>query len=142
MPPGGCRRCVDCPGNLPVPQNSDYVLLAKKIAPNDFSKQTVDKARKQLLAFAKESAQCELRKLGMESPDESLQAYVTKLGELRLRTAIHRGQYTHSEGLLFGGTAKTWSNKTFRNIVTTHVLGAWRVVLVDIHTGLGPYGHG
>jgi len=26
--------------------------------------------------------------------------------------------------------------------VTTHVLGARRVVLVDIHTGLGPYGHG
>jgi hypothetical protein len=124
------------------PQNSDYARLAREIAPEDFSEQAVDKARKRLLAFAKEAAQCELRQLDVESPDELLQAYVAKLGDLRLRTAIHRGQYTHPKGLLFGGTAETWSNRTFRDIVTKHMLGARRVVLVDIHTGLGPYGHG
>ena len=89
-----------------------------------------------------EAAQCELRKLGVEKPNQALQAYVAKLGELRLRTAIHRGQYTHPKGLQFGGCVETWSNKAFRNIVAKHVVGARRVVLIDLHTGLGPYGHG
>ena len=35
-----------------------------------------------------------------------------------------------------------WSNKTFQTIVRDHVIGAARVAFVDIHTGLGNFGHG
>ena len=124
------------------PQNADYVRLADIVCPKEYSERTPDETHERLLAFAEEAAQGELRKLGVEEPHEALQAYVAKLGELRLRAAIHRGQYTHPKGLFFGGTQETWSNGILRKIVTKHVLGARRVVLIDLHTGLGPYGHG
>jgi hypothetical protein len=124
------------------PENKDYSLLADVIAPGDFSQERVREARRQLLAFAENMAESELRKLGVREPSDELQAYAQSLGELRLRNAIHRGQYTHPKGLQFGGTTQVWSNKVFRDIVEVHVVGADRVVLIDLHTGLGPYGHG
>lgn len=124
------------------PQNPDYIRLAHAIAPEDSSDEGGEKARKRLLAFAEEAAQRELRDLGVRKPSEAFHAYLAKLGELRLRTAVHRGQYSHPKGLFFGGITETWSNTTFHEIVTRHVSGVPRVVLIDLHTGLGAYGYG
>jgi len=63
-------------------------------------------------------------------------------GTAKLQAAIAGGQYNHPDGLFYGGNAPAWSNKTFRRIVRRHVAGAERAALVDIHTGLGPHGHG
>ena len=63
-------------------------------------------------------------------------------GKKRLKVAIAEGQYSHPKGLFFGGTSETWSNLTLRAIVDRHLRGAERSAFIDIHTGLGPYGHG
>ena len=57
-----------------------------------------------------------------------------------LQSAISRGQYNHPKGIFFGGTTETWSNHTLQKIVERHLSQASKVVLVDVHTGLGEYG--
>ena len=63
-------------------------------------------------------------------------------GRANLRAAISDGQYTHPDGLFYGGQSETWSNRTFRAIVSRHLTDAARVAFVDLHTGLGPFGYG
>lgn len=63
-------------------------------------------------------------------------------GELAFIHALTRGQYTHPDGLYYGGTSPTWSNLTLRRILHEHAGGAERVGLVDLHSGLGPFGWG
>lgn len=64
---------------------------------------------------------------------------ITK-GARWLQSAISRGQYTHPEGLFYGGRDRTWSNQTLMKIVEGHLATAARVILIDVHTGLGDYG--
>ena len=63
-------------------------------------------------------------------------------GRSALRAAISGGQYSHPDGLFFGGHAETCSNRTLRTIVSDQLGGATRVAFLDLHTGLGPFGHG
>jgi hypothetical protein len=62
-------------------------------------------------------------------------------GRDALKKAISGGQYNHPQGLFYGGRQEVWSNKTIRAIADKYLGSAKRVVLVDFHTGLGPYGH-
>ena len=71
-----------------------------------------------------------------------LGAYAARHGAMALRRAISAGQYSHPEGLFFGGNAPTWSARTLTAIASRHAASARHVALVDYHTGLGPYGHG
>lgn len=57
-----------------------------------------------------------------------------------LQQAISGGQYSHPKGLFYGGRSETWSNKTLRSIVQKYLSEALRVVVIDLHTGLGAYG--
>ena len=57
-----------------------------------------------------------------------------------LEKAISGGQYTDPQGLFFGGHSETWSNKTIKAIIKNYLSKAKRVVIIDFHTGLGPYG--
>jgi hypothetical protein len=63
-------------------------------------------------------------------------------GRDALKQAISGGQYNHPQGLFYGGRQEAWSNKTIRAMADKYLGSAKRVVLVDFHTGLGPYGHG
>jgi succinylglutamate desuccinylase len=63
-------------------------------------------------------------------------------GRDALKKAISGGQYNHPQGLFYGGKEEAWSNKNIRTIAETYLGAAKRVVMVDFHTGLGPYGHG
>ena len=56
--------------------------------------------------------------------------------------AISGGQYTHPDGIFFGGNTPTWSNRTIRAIARKELSAARRVGIIDFHTGLGPFGHG
>ena len=64
-----------------------------------------------------------------------------KHGRRKLKEAISGGQYTHPQGIFFGGTSETWSNKIIREIASRYLSHTKRVVVVDIHTGLGPCGN-
>ncbi len=63
-------------------------------------------------------------------------------GHAKLQAAISQGQYSHPQGLFFGGDSAAWSNQTFRRVIDQYLTGATRVVFVDLHTGLGPFGYG
>jgi len=59
-----------------------------------------------------------------------------------LQAAITAGQYDHPDGLFYGGSAPTASRLGWEGIVRAHAAGRRRIGLLDIHTGLGPRGHG
>jgi hypothetical protein len=74
--------------------------------------------------------------------ERAIGAYVAQHGETAYQAAITRGQHEYPEGLFFGGTEATWSNRTLRRVLRTHGRQARRLAWIDIHTGLGPSGVG
>lgn len=63
-------------------------------------------------------------------------------GDVPVRKAMHKGQYKHPNSIHYGGTAATWSNTTLESICRDYLNQSKRAVMIDIHTGLGPYGYG
>ncbi|MCJ0764871.1 M14 family metallopeptidase [Variovorax terrae] len=68
--------------------------------------------------------------------------YIAARGEGAYQAAITRGQHEFPEGLFFGGTEPTWSNRTLRQVLRQHGRRAARLAWIDLHTGLGPSGVG
>ncbi|MDB5947023.1 MAG: hypothetical protein JWQ33_2049, partial [Ramlibacter sp.] len=68
--------------------------------------------------------------------------YVATHGEAAYQAAITRGQHEFANGLFFGGTEPSWSNKTVREVLRIHGRRAARIAWIDVHTGLGPSGVG
>ena len=64
------------------------------------------------------------------------------LGERGFQQAVCRGQYTHADGLFYGGTAPSWSNVTWRKCLASLPRSIEVLAHIDIHTGLGPFGYG
>lgn len=52
------------------------------------------------------------------------------------------GQYSHPQGILFGGHEPTWSNRLIRELWREHAAHASHAALIDFHSGMGPYGYG
>jgi Protein of unknown function (DUF2817) len=75
--------------------------------------------------------------------DAALQQYVTAHGMPAFQQALTAGQYTRPEGLFYGGTAPTWSAQTLERLLREQLPdGVHRVVVLDLHTGLGPTAYG
>lgn len=74
--------------------------------------------------------------------EAAMAAYVQKNGMLAFRAAVSSGQYTSPDGVFYGGKAPSWSNRTMRAILRKYGAAATHIGWIDIHTGLGPYGHG
>lgn len=55
---------------------------------------------------------------------------------------ISGGQYAHPAGVFYGGTGPVWSHHWLRSWIGQHLADARRVAIVDLHTGLGPWGEG
>ena len=68
--------------------------------------------------------------------------FVAEHGERALQQAISGGQYHHPKGLFYGGAEPTWSHATLRNVLRDHGRRCTRLAWIDLHTGLGPNGHG
>lgn len=73
--------------------------------------------------------------------DALLEAYAKEHGEFALQSAVTGGQYDYPDGLFYGGREPAWSNRTFQAILNEHVAGPARLAFLDLHTGLGPFGH-
>ena len=67
--------------------------------------------------------------------------YSLAKGRDALKKAISAGQYSHPQGLFYGGRQEVWSNKTIQTIADRYLDSAKRAVIIDFHTGLGPYGN-
>ena len=102
----------------PYPQNPVYELLRDALCPGDWSP------------------------AGKKAADAVLEAYCAEHGMAALNEALILGQYIDPQGLLYGGRAPTWSNRTLRKILRGNCAAARSVALIDFHSGLGPFGEG
>ncbi len=109
------RNFVDFSADLPA--NDDYDVLADLLVPAEID----DAAR--------------------ASADTALLEQLADWGMDRMQAAVSAGQYTHPTGLFYGGTRPTWSRLVLEELIDalTHVP---RVAIIDLHTGLGPWGVG
>ncbi len=100
------------------PANEGYVALADAVLPKEWTETT------------------------LAETDRVFAAYAQKHGAFGLQSALSGGQYTHADGIFFGGSKPTWSNRTVRAIARAELSQARQVAVIDFHTGLGPFGHG
>jgi len=110
------RNFIDHSGTYP--ENLEYAKLSKAIAPSVMS------VPANVLALLR------------------ILVYWLCHGRARLQQAVTHGQYTHPRGLFFGGRHAVWSNRILHEIAGRYLSGAKRVISIDVHTGLGPYGYG
>lgn len=74
---------------------------------------------------------------------ERLRDLWREVGQEAFVEVVTRGQYRHGDGLFFGGRGPAWSQQILRQITALPVFAAARqIAVIDLHTGLGPYGYG
>jgi hypothetical protein len=110
------RNFVDHGGALP--RNKGYVELAESLCPAEWT----------------EKVQRETRAI--------LAAYGERHGAAFLQHAISGGQYSHPDGIFYGGARSAWSHRTLLTMAREWLARARWIAAIDYHTGLGPYGHG
>ena len=78
----------------------------------------------------------------LNDPDaaRTLAEYQEQHGAVAYMAAMLGGQRTHADGLFYGDTKPSWSRDTMVAGLQKHLAQQSRVVVIDIHTGLGPYG--
>lgn len=78
-----------------------------------------------------------------EAAEEAIADFRRRNGEFAFQVARKAGQYRHPAGVFFGGFGPTAARRTLERIVADHgVAERDFVVIVDFHTGLGPFGYG
>ena len=100
----------------PLPLNAAYETIAQQLVPSAWPPSTENEA--------------------------GLAAYAAQHGPKGLQAAVTGGQYAHPQGLFYGGHAPTWSQQTLRHVLQQHGTRCARLAWIDLHTGLGPNGHG
>jgi hypothetical protein len=68
--------------------------------------------------------------------------FIENYGLSKLQEYVTIGQSTHKNGLFYSGVTPAWSNRILREILRTDVAPFQAAAWIDIHTGLGPSGHG
>jgi hypothetical protein len=77
-----------------------------------------------------------------DAADARIVRLATEWGGREVQGAITNGQWTHPDGLFYGGTAPVWSHRLLRTVATAELRGHRRIAYIDLHTGLGPWGNG
>lgn len=108
------RNCIDF--DEPLPVNAAYGEIHDLLLPETWPPTPLDAA--------------------------ALAGYAERVGAKGVQRAISLGQYTYADGMFFGGQEPTWSNRALRAILRRHGRQCRQIASIDIHTGLGPYGHG
>ncbi|MCK0537591.1 DUF2817 domain-containing protein [Alcanivorax quisquiliarum] len=123
--PWGCawlRRCdqqgIDLNRNFmdfskPLPDNPGYTVLRDQLFNTDAA------ARRQ-----------------------ALHEYAERYGRTALEIAVSGGQYHDPAGPFYGGTAPAEANLLIRHLMARYALAQRQLAVIDLHTGLGPYGYG
>lgn len=80
--------------------------------------------------------------LGQAEADKEITRIIGLRGQRTIQAAITGGQYSHADGLFYGGSQPVWSNRMWRRIIRERLIGHRHIALVDLHSGLGRYGYG
>ncbi len=102
----------------PLPANEGYGELADLLVPERWDVETREATTTALL---------------VEAGERGLDA---------MQRIISGGQYHHPGGVFYGGDGPAWSHRWLRANAEAVTGPARRVGVVDLHTGLGPWGHG
>jgi hypothetical protein len=76
----------------------------------------------------------------LAAADAARIAWVERNGQDAFVDMTSRGQYTHADGMNYGGSGPEWSNRTLEAIVRRHLSTVERIALIDWHTALGERG--
>lgn len=63
------------------------------------------------------------------------------MGWSGVKRVVEAGQYQFADGIFYGGSEPSWSQRTLRQIIANHLQMARRIISFDLHTGAGAYGH-
>ncbi len=99
-----------------LPQNPGYALLHRRLLGPEWTREQIRAAQ------------------------QAMDDYAAEHGSDALFDTLARGQYTHPDGLNYGGTAPEWSHLTLKAILNDHLSHARNVAFIDWHTGVGEYG--
>ncbi|MCP3374411.1 DUF2817 domain-containing protein [Bradyrhizobium cajani] len=78
-----------------------------------------------------------------EAARQAIRQFKSLHGERAFQIARKAGQYTDPNGMFFGGFGPSWSAGALDAIAREHGLATRKfVAVIDVHTGLGPYGYG
>ncbi|MFC4274079.1 M14 family metallopeptidase [Achromobacter aloeverae] len=69
---------------------------------------------------------------------QRLSALRARIGEQAYSDAFNGGQYTHADGIFYGGARQQWANAAFRRAIEEHLAHAQAAAIIDLHTGIGP----
>jgi len=100
------------------PANKPYAAMVDAISPKDLKKATWKEA------------------------NARLKAYSNKHSTFALQEAITKGQYRFPDGIYFGGSKESWSSAMLRDVCREELRDVKKLIVIDFHTGLGPFGHG
>ena len=73
---------------------------------------------------------------------QHFQSMQSSMPYLEFLKTISGGQYRYPRGIQYGGAQPAWSRETMERVWQDYLARAKLVVQLDIHTGLGPKGHG
>ena len=110
------RNWVDF--SQPLPANPGYEELSAVISPDAWTEASI---------LARKRAEAD---------------YSARHGAERLGLALSGGQYAHPGGIHYGGAEASWSRVTQTQVFHAYLGQADRVGIIDIHSGLGPWGFG
>jgi hypothetical protein len=74
--------------------------------------------------------------------EQTISNYIAQHGRGCYRDAVSCGQYSHPDGVFFGGAERSQSLRTLNHVLQTYASGYDDIGWIDVHTGLGPYGNG
>ena len=77
-----------------------------------------------------------------DDSEEAMSTWIEENGLDQYQKVIMGGQRVDPDGIFYGGTSTAWSNKIVHDILPKLTTNQEYVGLMDVHTGLGPYGHG
>lgn len=77
-----------------------------------------------------------------QAADARLASYAKQQGPAAFQQAATGGQYTHADGIFYGGRRPSWSAVTVIDVIKALTAKVSKAAFVDFHTGLGPYGYG
>lgn len=101
-----------------LPQDIGYDEIAELLVPSDWS---AESQRRTTSALLERSAA-----IGIDA----------------FQHVITAGQYTQPEGIFFGGTRPSRSHEWTRAFCREQLARFERLAIIDLHTGLGPWGYG
>lgn len=73
---------------------------------------------------------------------QSFTSYQQQYGRVALEKAISGGQYSDPAGPFYGGAAPAHGRLVCEALIRDYHLDKRRLAVIDLHTGLGPYGYG